>query len=158
MFSTNGLSSDLSIADLFPECSVDEIEVLQRACSCIDGTNPGLKSALFAISEVTSLFAQQSENDVENDVANARTLYETLITVAHVGKSGILGNAPESKDVDFIAQLNKPRALDMNIYEAIKCVMVSSDFNQMHTTEEAFVARMPSRGDMSFRTALGFLV
>eukprot|EP00605_Chrysophyceae_sp_TOSAG23-4_P000418 GSChrysophyteH1.ASY1.ANO1.474.1 assembled CDS len=154
MFSTSGSSSELSMVDVYPKCTPDEIEILNRACSCIDGTNPGIKSALFAISEVTSLFAQQSENDV----ANARTLYETLITIAHVGKSEFLGNALERKDADFVVQLSKPSALDMNIYEAIKCVMVSSDFNQMHTTEEAFVARMPGRGDMGFRTALGLLI
>jgi hypothetical protein len=152
LFSTSGKTCALELADIYPLRSADEMALLQRALVELDGTNNGTKSALFSISEASFLF----EKHVDNTAANARVLYETLLTLSHVGNSEILDSS--ASEMHPLVQLGRPSSLDLNLYETMKCTLASSDFVHMKTTEEDFVGRLPSRVAMAFRAAMGVLV
>jgi hypothetical protein len=99
----------------------------------------------------------------DNSKAAARILYETLLTVACVGGSSLVQKISNPKSVDIngaeiLANLSRPCALDVNVYETIKCVLAPADYSHLHTTEEDFIGRLPTRAAMAFRAGYGLLL
>jgi len=159
LFASKGKRCELILTDVFPKCSAEEIDIMQSALLEMDGSNPGTKAALFLLAKVTSVFAEVEGNHK----AAARILYETLLTVAYVGGSSLVRNKSDAAPAnnhggEILANLSRPCALDVNVYETIKCVLAASDFSHLHTTEEDFIGRLPTRAAMAFRAGFGLLL
>ena len=142
-------SGPIDLSLIFPTLEAADLLILKRVQDLLDGTKENLRAALIDLCNVSALINRNAK-----PAEIAASLYNTLLVLAHAGKTALSKTASN----DVFTLLNGPTTFDVTFYNCLKQTLEPSDLEYLQLEESDLVHCLPNRAMMGFRMAWGMLL
>ena len=125
----------VDLALIYPDLSSADLDALIGVQALLDGSKEGLREALIGLCNVSTIV---NRNGKPEEIA--ASLYNTLLTLTHAGKTPL----SEAASDDVFTLLNGPTAFDVTFYNCLKQTLNPSDLEYMQLEEADLVIFCPT--------------